>query len=1130
MNSIAQRPGTRLSAAQAQQDIATAQHRISEGLKSGKLTKKEAAAMQAELAKIQAQLKNDGFDKGGLNDGESAKLTESLAKMNQALSAELSNDQNRFSKRLESAKTHLNQGVADGSLTREEAAPLLKQLEELTNKTTGAKWGGLSEPEKTALNTQFNALDQKVHETRRDGVNDLEKRYKNFEDRIAAGLGDGSLTPKEAQKLRTDMLVMRQKIGGAELDGLQPEERAPLAAALNKMTDDIYSARHNKTVDIPKMSENLSSRLANLAQNKMLPRAAIDELKAELANIHQGCHLATATPQQKELYGARLNALNEKVNALLAGLEPAPKDEDDTAPGSDSRPRRTDVPERPMPGEDAASRGCWTPNRSRLDNLEARIDAGSKDKTLTKEEEAGLRTELEDCETRLTGPLWGDEHDKTVAERQGKIDKAEALAGTICAEKGRVEYTAPTWEVKDGAKAGGLPKEIQLDNGYKLSLEGENMAWSVTGPDGTTSRIWGDPHVAEGDGGAWDFMQDGTFLLDDGTKVSVGVKQWGGNPNVTVSDSLTITRGNQALTVTGIATNDPTQIKISGPNLDGVALDKATNDGYVFRQVGGTSDDWKLDDQEKEINAGAGVNVTSGAKTNEKTNVSMGGKTPMGKELRAFLDENKLDYPGKATAGGKQVMLGKEEWDIVQQSLHDFSDTLHQENADDEVAQKECLGHLDTLDDHIWDARHNEDPDVGVKLRTFGKGAKASTEADIAKAVTNGQLTETEAKEAYKQLGTLMSKEQKLASDGGLSRKDKRALQTSYDTLQNKIEELKTNETVDTQAGLDSLFQKLEGGFKSGQLTGDPVDADGEPQLDAAGNEVKGEYSKLKQQWSDLKARADDGEDIGKDLSALVRRTDRKLSNTSVDLGQQQKFYANSIQQGLDSGLLTDQEGRRLKSDLATILDASGKPVSQKTEDGLERTPTPSEVKDRLAEFSKSLGREKGDAHLNTTKRFANFDARLKEGKESGQLTAKEFADLQKRSGTLHKQVDTLQAEIASGELDPAQVRAKREQIKRLTDDFSTHLYNQKHNAATNLTQRIENLAGQVIEAVFAQKIDWNQFGGIAEKLIKLASDAKDKKNLKPAEQKWLNDQLNLLAQSTGVNVAMGPSMSSDVG
>jgi len=138
----------------------------------------------------------------------------------------------------------------------------------------------------------------------------------------------------------------------------------------------------------------------------------------------------------------------------------------------------------------------------------------------------------------------------------------------------------PTWEVDQSNRT------IQLDNGYSLKFDNANQSWHITDKEGNSTRIWGDPHVQENDGGKWDFKQDATFMLDDGTKISVNTV--GRGNSLTVTDSLTITKGDQAILVTGVADNN---VKISNVMSNGSELDRMTNDGYVFKEENGV-DDW----------------------------------------------------------------------------------------------------------------------------------------------------------------------------------------------------------------------------------------------------------------------------------------------------------------------------------------------------------------------------------------------------------------------------------------------------------------------------------------------------------------------------------------------------------
>ena len=101
---------------------------------------------------------------------------------------------------------------------------------------------------------------------------------------------------------------------------------------------------------------------------------------------------------------------------------------------------------------------------------------------------------------------------------------------------------------------------IKISDEYTLEVKKPNtdMSWTLTDKEGNKVKIWGDPHVDENADGTtdWDFKQNATFVLADGTKISVGTVPYGNGQNVT--SSLTITRGDEMVTVNGIDTNNVT--------------------------------------------------------------------------------------------------------------------------------------------------------------------------------------------------------------------------------------------------------------------------------------------------------------------------------------------------------------------------------------------------------------------------------------------------------------------------------------------------------------------------------------------------------------------------------------------
>ncbi|MCY4178109.1 MAG: DUF1521 domain-containing protein [Endozoicomonadaceae bacterium] len=187
---------------------------------------------------------------------------------------------------------------------------------------------------------------------------------------------------------------------------------------------------------------------------------------------------------------------------------------------------------------------------------------------------------------------------KQLGEIQSKLRNMGNTTNTV---------DSPTWTADHSAS----PKQIDLDNGYSILIHGESQAWTIQDANGNETKIWGDPHVNEGDKAGeknWDFHEDATFVLDDGTKIHVTVKDIGEQGLVT--DKLTITKGNQSLEVSDIAIDAP---QVGNPELRGGELDQATNDGYVF-MMGDQADDWihMQGDTSREIGSDGWENITTG--------------------------------------------------------------------------------------------------------------------------------------------------------------------------------------------------------------------------------------------------------------------------------------------------------------------------------------------------------------------------------------------------------------------------------------------------------------------------------------------------------------------------------------
>ena len=102
--------------------------------------------------------------------------------------------------------------------------------------------------------------------------------------------------------------------------------------------------------------------------------------------------------------------------------------------------------------------------------------------------------------------------------------------GDICGPRPRPCFPRPPAHADHCHPQGSLKTSpdgtVTTPGGYKVQTLGP-CEWKITGPDGKTTRVHGDPHVDEGDGGKWDFKRDSTFMLGDGTRINVSTKPAG---------------------------------------------------------------------------------------------------------------------------------------------------------------------------------------------------------------------------------------------------------------------------------------------------------------------------------------------------------------------------------------------------------------------------------------------------------------------------------------------------------------------------------------------------------------------------------------------------------------------------
>lgn len=130
---------------------------------------------------------------------------------------------------------------------------------------------------------------------------------------------------------------------------------------------------------------------------------------------------------------------------------------------------------------------------------------------------------------------------------------------------------------------------VRTPDGFQLKAEGREQAWQIVGPEGRATRIWGDPHVTESDGGKWNFKEQSSFVFG-ANKVTVETTPAGNGQ--TLSRRITLYHGSERVTIAGIDTNKPF---IVGLAQDGKQHDDSLNDGTTFRRgLGKKGEAWSM--------------------------------------------------------------------------------------------------------------------------------------------------------------------------------------------------------------------------------------------------------------------------------------------------------------------------------------------------------------------------------------------------------------------------------------------------------------------------------------------------------------------------------------------------------
>ncbi len=173
--------------------------------------------------------------------------------------------------------------------------------------------------------------------------------------------------------------------------------------------------------------------------------------------------------------------------------------------------------------------------------------------------------------------------------------QAAAARGSSASSVVGAPPTQAQGSLQVGNVAGFPANAIRTQGGYTVVPEGKDSAWKIYGPgqnacDEALTRVWGDPHVSEKDGTKWDFTQDSSFMLPDGTRIVCDTTSQTGQ---SVTQGLTIVSGNDRVDVGGVNTGSP-KVTASKDGQSWLGANAATiNAGSTFSlQSDGSNVDW----------------------------------------------------------------------------------------------------------------------------------------------------------------------------------------------------------------------------------------------------------------------------------------------------------------------------------------------------------------------------------------------------------------------------------------------------------------------------------------------------------------------------------------------------------
>ena len=163
----------------------------------------------------------------------------------------------QVSKRRENQRDRIANGVQDGQLTSHETANLESKDAKINRQITAgraANGGSLTGAEKAQVNREQNRGSNQIYNDKHNAATqkftntEVGRRRENQQDRIAQGIRNGSLTPKETANLERQQTGIAKQVGNdraANGGALTGAEKAQVNQRLNRASGRIARKKHN---------------------------------------------------------------------------------------------------------------------------------------------------------------------------------------------------------------------------------------------------------------------------------------------------------------------------------------------------------------------------------------------------------------------------------------------------------------------------------------------------------------------------------------------------------------------------------------------------------------------------------------------------------------------------------------------------------------------------------------------------------------------------------------------------------------------------------------------------------------------------------------------------------------------